>query len=283
MLATAPDGKVWMAWQGWDDGQADILLAPVEDAGSPARVSEGPGNEWSPAIAIDKGGRIHVAYDTYQAGNYDVFLRSRGRDGTLGTAVAVAWLAEVRGAAERGGRPAGRVWVAYEERTEDWGKDAENLLEGEGSTLYRRSAVRVRCVDGTRVLDAPDPVAAAPGRPSPAMNSFPRLASDRSGRVWLAFRHRQEAIWGGNAVMVVGGVWVEYVTTLAGEAWTSPAVLPRSDGLLDNRPALVVRRRRPAADRLQHRRPAPARGRARARPEPPLSTPIRGRRRGGQQ
>ena len=28
------------------------------------------------------------------------------------------------------------------------------------------------------------------------MNSFPRLACDRSGRIWLAFRHRQEAIWG---------------------------------------------------------------------------------------
>ena len=40
--------------------------------------------------------------------------------------------------------------------------------------------------------------------------------------------------------MVAGGVWVEYVTTLAGKTWSAPQVLPRSDGLLDNRPALVV-------------------------------------------
>ena len=71
------------------------------------------------------------------------------------------------------------------------------------------------------------------------MNSFPRLACDRSGRLWLLFRHRQEAIWGNNAVMVVGGVWLECATSLSGKAWESPMLLPRSDGLLDNRPALV--------------------------------------------
>ena len=57
--------------------------------------------------------------------------------------------------------PRGRVWVAYEERTAHWGKDADNLVNGQGSTLYRASAVRVRCVDGGRLLDAPDPVAHA--------------------------------------------------------------------------------------------------------------------------
>ena len=79
-----------MAWQSWNDGQADILLAPVDDPSASVRVSEGPSNEWSPAIAIDKGGRVHVAYDTYRAGNYDIHLRTRGADGTLGSARAVA-------------------------------------------------------------------------------------------------------------------------------------------------------------------------------------------------
>jgi hypothetical protein len=246
VLATAPDGKVWMAWQGWDDtGQADILLATVEDPGTPIRVSDGPGNAWSPAIAIDKGGRIHVAFDSYKAGNYDILLRSRGRDGTLGAAVAVARTPKYEAHPSLATDPSGRVWVAYEERTEDWGKDAENLIDGEGSTLYRRSFVRVRCVDGGRVLEAPDPVAGAP-EPVTIMNSFPRLACDRSGRLWLAFRHREEAIWGNNAVMVVGGVWLEYATTLLGKTWSAPQVLPRSDGLLDNRPALVAPAEGPA-------------------------------------
>jgi len=239
VLATAPDGTVWMAWQGWKKGQAEIWLRSVESDDAPINVSETPANEWSPAIAIDKSGNVHVAFDSYQAGNYDVVLRTRSAGGSLSAPVAVARSPRFEARPSLAVDPRGRVWVAYEERTENWGKDAINLLDGKGSSLYRASAVRVRCVDGNRVLDAPDPVAQAPDAIR-VMNGFARLASDRSGRIWLAFRHRQEVIWGNNAVMVVGAVWLEYVTSLVGPAWSVPQVLPRSDGLLDNRPALVA-------------------------------------------
>jgi hypothetical protein len=239
VLASDPDGRVWMAWQAWRDGQADILLAPVEEAGRPLRISETAANEWSPALAIDQGGRIHVAFDSYEAGNYDILLRTRRADGTLGSPVKVADSDRYEARPTLAIDPRGRVWVAFEERDANWGKDAENLLKGKGSTLYRSAAVRVRCLDGERMLDAPDPVATAP-ESLHTLNSFPRLASDRSGRIWLAFRHRQEAIWGNNAVLVAGGVWVEYVTALAGKTWDPPRFVPRSDGLLDNRPALVA-------------------------------------------
>ena len=99
--------------------------------------------------------------------------------------------------------------------------------------------MRVKCVDGASVLDAPDPVADAP-QPIRTMNSFPRLTVDPRGRVWLAFRHRQEAVWGNQSTQVVGGIWVEYVSVLAGRRWGLPTPLPRSDGLLDNRPALAA-------------------------------------------
>ena len=65
--------------------------------------------------------------------------------------------------------PQGRVWVAYEERTDELGQGRrEPAVDGEGSTLYRASAVRVRCVDGGR----------APRRPRPGR----RRARGRSGR-----------------------------------------------------------------------------------------------------
>ena len=54
------------------------------------------------------------------------------------------------------------------------------------------------------------------------MNSFPRLACDRSGRIWLAYRHRQDG------PQTIGGrrePWVEHVTSLAGKAWSVPAAL----------------------------------------------------------
>jgi hypothetical protein len=239
-LATTPDGNVWVAWQSWFNGQADVWLGRAEAGAAGARqVSDGPGNDWSPALAADGRGNLYVAYDTYQAGNYDVHLKRCGTEGAPGPAIAVANSPRFEVRPSLAVDPRGRVWVAYEERTENWGKDAENMTEGQGTTLYRKSAVRVRCLDGDQLLDAPDPVAesAAPDR---LMNSFPRLACDARGRVWLAFRHRQEAIWGQQSVMVVGGVWVEHVTSLGGGSWEPPLPLPRSDGLLDNRPALVT-------------------------------------------
>jgi hypothetical protein len=238
-LATAPDGRIWMAWQSWSGGNADIWLSQLagDNPGDTRHVADSPANEWSPALAIDKSGNIHVAYDSYKHGNYDVFLytEAAGR----GRTVAVTDSAKYEARPSLAVDPRGRVWVAYEERAENWGKDAENLVDGKGSTLYRDAAVRVRCVDGGKVLDAPDLLSGAPDNLQ-KLNSFPRLAVDRSGRPWMLFRHRQEAIWGNNAVMVVGAVWLEYATMLEGRRWAPPRVLPRSDGLLDNRPALVV-------------------------------------------
>ncbi|MFO0952500.1 MAG: hypothetical protein U0835_15410 [Isosphaeraceae bacterium] len=128
----------------------------------------------------------------------------------------------------------GRAWVAYEERDAEWGKDAENLVEGQGSTLYRGSAVKVRVVDGPRRLDPPDPLARATPQ-NRLYNSFPRIAADRSGRVWLAYRHRMQPQNNGT-----GGVWHTQVVSTTGRAWSAPQPLPRSDGMLDNRPSLVT-------------------------------------------
>jgi hypothetical protein len=242
VLSAAPDGTIWMAWQSWTAGQADILLAPLEKGGKlgalPVNISDTPANEWAPSLAADTSGRVHVAFDSYQAGNYDVLLRTRQADGTLGSTITVAKTPSFEARPSLAADASGRVWVAYEERTPNWGKDAVNLLDGKGSSLYRAAKVVVACVDGPRVLRAPDPVAQAP-QSLRVRNSYPRLVIDRSGRPWLAFRNRQEAIWGNNAVLVVGAVWIEYVTSLEGSGWSIPRPLTRSDGLLDSRPALV--------------------------------------------
>ena len=115
------------------------------------------------------------------------------------------------------------------------------------------------------------------------MNSYPRLAVDRDGRPWLAFRHRQEAIWGNNAVMVVGGVWVEYATALEGRTLVdAPAPAPERQPARQP-PGAGADRGRPGPGLLQHRRPAPPRGRVHARAGPPLLHPLRDARGGGRQ
>jgi hypothetical protein len=238
VLAAAPDGTVWMAWQVWTGGQAEILASPLGDRAQPINVSNDPANDWSPAIAVDSRGRVHVAFDSFRAGNYDVLLASDVASGAQSRLVKVAGSSRFEARPSLAVDPQGRVWVGYEERAANWGKDFGRLSGAEGAGLYGTSAVRVCCVDGERVLDVADPVSEL-SEGEQRLNAYSRLVCDPSGRLWLLFRHRQEAVMS-DVVMTVGGVWVEYATCLAGRTWTPPQPLPRSDGLLDNRPAAVA-------------------------------------------
>jgi hypothetical protein len=233
-MAAGPDGNLLIAWQAWRDGQADILSGTLVADGTVRadNLSDSPANEWHPAIATGPDGAVVVAFDSYRNGNYDVFLHRSDAPGRL---VAVADSTRFEARPTLGVDRQGRAWVAYEERTDNWGKDFGIHDRNIGTPLYQASAVRVRCVEGEQVLDAGEPVAA-----SQAMTSFPRLTVDRQGRVWLLYRHRESNVWRDSPVPIVGATWTEYVTTLSGRAWTPPQPLPRSDNLLDNRPALAV-------------------------------------------
>src|SRR5262249_13003984 len=116
-LAVDRSGVVWVAWQSWTDGKADIRLGKAE-AGSTAQVVSEPGvNDWSPSLAADPRGGFVVAHDTYRSGNYDVIARRCGPDGSPGPAVLVASTPRYEARPSVAIDPRGRAWVAYEERT----------------------------------------------------------------------------------------------------------------------------------------------------------------------
>ena len=239
VLATA-NGRVVVAWQAWRDGQADILFGPVDDLSRPVNLSNHPANDWSPSIAAGPSG-VAVAFDSYRNGNYDVFLaRVNPADGAEPRLTAVADSTRFEARPTVALDPRGRAWVAYEERPDNWGKDFGKIPDPKGVGLYSASAVKVRVVDGSRVLETANPVAASNPQEKTS-NAYPRLALDSEGRPWLLYRHRQEFSTFGGGVLTAGALWLEFATTLAGQTWTSPQLLPRSDNLLDNRPALVAR------------------------------------------
>ena len=271
--ATDAQGRVWVVWQGWRNGRASIFGATQQGNGfsKAAAVSSSSGNEWNPAIAADASGNVTAAWDSYRNGNYDIYMRTAKAPGQWGREAPVAVSAKYEAYPSLAYDPSGRLWVAYEEGGERWGKDF-GAYETTGLAIYQGRAIRVlafdkngqaqqpaadvsavlpgmpdRRIDATaRQSDstswiAPDPANAknrAPSRPATNVqaprNTLPRLRVDASGRVWLAVRSAHPIWWN-----PLGTVWTEHLVSYDGSKWTGPIYLDRSDNLLDNRPALV--------------------------------------------
>lgn len=235
-IAASPDGDVAIAWDTYDKGDYDVYYRLVR-----ADLTR------APKIAMDAP--VPVAATTnFEARSSIVF------DGK------------------------NRLWVAYETSDTGWGKDF-GAYQSTGIALYQGHNVQVKCFDGASAfttadnledklplppqallrlarrrqadevptpgpesLRQPNPDIAKNRRPNLAsqppplpQNSFPRLAIDPAGTLYLAFR-----VPGGAWISPVGSVWFENVVYFDGARWSDPLFIPRTDGLLDGRPALAA-------------------------------------------
>ena len=269
------DGRIWIAWQAARGNAFRIVERhQVADGGwSPeTRVSNQAGNCWSPAIAAAADGRVAIAWDTYDKGDYDVWVREFSREGNARPARPAA----VTGAYES--RPTlvydrqSRLWIAWEQSGDKWGKDwaAYDFLGG-STALYADRQVYVRVLAGNEWLEPMAPVgmglpggggfrrgfrndpplvrtgkpptrepSAKPERdPAEAYNSYARLACDRDGRIWLVAR-TMEGAWGGHFLGKGGSIWVNYLASYEGERWTGPTIVPHSDDMMSSWPAVAA-------------------------------------------
>lgn len=238
-LAADEEGTVWMVWQGFRNGNADIWVAsaaPGEERWSrPVRVTRGPGNDWDPQVACARDGSVWAAWDTYDRGNYDVMLRRLGTKNP-GEAIPVAQTARFEARPSLVCDAQSRVWVAWEDAPEGWGKDFGYVVRNNapGIPLYRQHKVAVRCFVNGRPYHTTGAIGDVLGGPA-QQASFPRLGADREGRICLTFRRPVPEARGPQ-----GTVWYSFLTTYDGAAWTRPRIVSLSDGLLDSRPALVA-------------------------------------------
>ncbi len=279
VAATDAKGRVWIAWQGYRDNNLQILASVQnEDGFSPeAEVSVSRASNWAPAIAAAPNGDVAISWDTYDKGDYDVWfrrLRASAKPAVeMDPPVAAAATPLFEAHSSIAFDPHGRLWVAYEVSTARWGKNF-GAYETTGTPLYEDRNVRVVCFDGNAIYaTASDllnvlpgtPIGVAPREPRPRpnrnplqpnpnqaknrrpgqiltprsgpLNSFPRLVTDSAGGVYLAFRTLTRPV---NMRSPLGAVWSERVVYFDGHKWVGPVYLPRTDGLLDTRPALLA-------------------------------------------
>ena len=278
VAATDAQGRVWIAWQGYRNNNLEILTA-VENGDSfapEALVSTSPASDWDPAIAAAPNGDVAISWDTYDKGDYDVYFRRLRRDAKGGVAMDAPVAAAATPLFEAHSSVAfdrsNRLWVAWETATARWGKPF-GAYETTGTPLYEDRNIRIKCFDGAKAYTtSSDLLNAMPGtpmsperepRPRPnrnplqpnpnlaknrrpgqtpgprngPLNSYPRLATDPGGGVYLAFRTLARPA---NLRSPLGSVWSERVVYFDGHKWAGPVFLPRTDGLLDARPALIA-------------------------------------------
>jgi hypothetical protein len=274
VAATDAKGRVWVAWQGFRNGNLEILAAVQEGEkfGREALISASKMSDWDASIAAARNGEVAVAWDTYEKGDYDVYLRRMRFDGGLKMeapqVVAASRNFEARPSVAYD--PQNRPWVAYEGADVKWGKDF-GAYETTGVALYAGHGIKLRCVEkdslsttepdletvlpgpmnarrtrrgqaqGPEPRKLPDPELAsqrAPGatpQPGPLpRSSFPRLAVDPAGTIYLAFRSSA----GGRSP--VGTIWNGNLVYHDGAKWNGPVAIPNTDGLLDSRPAMAA-------------------------------------------
>ncbi len=269
VATTDAKGRVWVAWQAARDNVFRILERHQAPDGNwtPERVvSTQSGNCWLPAIAAAADGRVAIAWDTYDKGDYDVWLREFAANGASTDARPVANTTDYEARASLTYDRQSRLWVAWERSGPTWGKNWGALDRESGIGLYRDRQIGLRVLVGNEWMEPASPVASGlPGsrvrrgprnlpvrRPEAdtagrkageeaevagavTYNNIARLACDRDGRIWLFARSRE-----GTFQSALGTVWTDYAASYAGDQWTGPTILPHSDNLLYNSPAVAA-------------------------------------------
>jgi len=246
-LAADAKGRLWLVWQGFERGQSDIFLRIYENGRwSPAtRVSESAANDWEPSVAVDRAGRGWIVWDTYapatgrSSANYDVVARSF--DGAkLSPLVPIAASARSEAHASVAVDGRGRVWVAYDEAGENWGKDWGFLVRDRGIGLYLNRVLRVVGLDNGKLVEPEQEIAAALPASMQLYASLPSIHADESGRIWVVFRY----LAGARTRVVDGwgaqGGWETAAISYSGERWERALPLARSLGRNDGRASAVV-------------------------------------------
>ena len=280
VAATDTKGRVWIAWQGYRNGNLEVLAA-VQNAAvqsgnafSPeATVSFSKASDWDPAIASSPNGDVAVTWDTYDKGDYDVYARRlrAAPELAMDPPIAIAATPDFEARSSAAYDPHDRLWIAYEVSSPRWGGNF-TLEDTSGSPLYEYRDIRLKCLDGaTLETTAEDLINAMPGAPGPARRRAsrpgatpfdPAPARAQNRKTGQAIAPRNGPANSSPRILVdpaggvylafrslanpagsrsaAGSIWAEHLAYFDGHEWIGPIFVPRSDGPLASSPALLA-------------------------------------------
>jgi hypothetical protein len=226
-LAASPSGDLRLIWVGYEGGVSRLYASRQEGAEWSAPVSIGKPAVWTPAAAVDAAGNLAVAWDSYAAGNYDIYFSYVSRNGLPGPVEQITSSPRFEAHPSVAIDSAGRPWVAWDESGANWGKDWSREDQNRGTTLYADRSIRVAVRDRKRWMQAGDFSAAVPERLR-RYAELPRLAFDGTGRPWLLFQVRTSAESTHEDLWATGGLWDLYLTSYEHDHWLPASFVPQS-------------------------------------------------------
>ncbi|HMC64047.1 MAG TPA: hypothetical protein VKI65_03840, partial [Gemmataceae bacterium] len=246
VMCTDFSGKALLVCQCWDkaDGKFSALRWEPKTGFSYILGVGALIPSWNPVIAAGPGDQDAYAWDNYSgAGDYDVVLPPDR------SALDIATSSRFEARPSICYDPKGRLWIAYEEGSEKWGKDYGALVPNKGNPLYNERSVRVVCLhDGElfrTVAELPTSKYEPPKIPFEPLKTqrfeqgtryaYPKIGIDGKGRVWLTYRQK----FGSRYTTHPGSYWLTFARRLDGDKWREPIEIHHSDGLLDDRPVLL--------------------------------------------
>jgi hypothetical protein len=218
---------------GYQDGQSHVLLSTLhgDEWSKPVEIS-GP-SAWMPDAAANSAGDLYVAWDSYRTGNYDIFLRKVNADGSMESIQQVTRSGKFHAHASVAVDAAGRVWLAWDESGDNWGKDWNRDDQSRSTTLYANRHSRVAVLEnGVWKQTAGDLRAAIPTRYNRYIEA-PRLACDAQGRIWATLQIRTGAGETRADIWAYAGQWENFLTSYEGDHWTNLAPIPETSSRPD--------------------------------------------------
>lgn len=225
-------GTLHLIWIAYQDGQSHVMWSKLNDEGltHPADVSGA--NAWMPEGAFDSRGNLYIAWDSYRSGNYDVFLRRVGADGTLGEIQQVTHSAKFQAQPTVAVDRQDRVWLAWDESGSNWGKDWNRDDMWRSTTLYHDRQPRLAVLENGVWKEPANIMSAVPRRYNRYVEN-PRLISDSKGRVWAVLQIRTATSISRADVWAANGLWEHFLTSYEGDHWAPLMPIPETSSRPD--------------------------------------------------
>ncbi len=257
-MCTDASGNVRLEYQEWNHGGSAFIHLKDFQGGvggwRPLGVlgqGKTEGNCWHPVTAAGPDGRVAIAYDQYVQGNYDVILMTQETipGGTRSGVHTIATSPKFEARPSVVYDQTGRLWIAYEEGPEQWGKDYGTLAMNKGKPLFNERSVRVVCLERDGKLTRPAAELPTshydPPQAGDAVNTnnyerttryaYPKIGIDGQGNVWITYRQNIGSRYSSHP----GSMGRTFARRLEGDHWSEPIEVHHSDGLLDHRPVLL--------------------------------------------